>query len=257
MTQNHYQVLGVSENATHEQVRKAYKIQAMKFHPDKNKSPEAEAKFKAINEAHEVLTDVDKRAEYDRELRNPQPTHQPQANGNRARRQSAAAQANPFTNPFTSNPTPNYRPWSANYSTPRPRPTYQPKPSQAQSAGQANAAPAAPKKPEENRNVRYMARPQMFFRVYARPQPERVSRSSENEVKLDVATYILLLHVERLLQQQLLLLLLLKEMHRIQQAAKLANHETEKLTSHAPQFSKAPVEESEARREVPCMVRLR
>jgi len=250
MTQNHYQVLGVSENATHEQIRTAYKKLAMKFHPDKNKSPEAETKFKAINEAHEVLADADKRAEYDRELRNPKPTHQSKANGNGTRKQNATAQANPFTNPFTSNPTPNYRPGSASYSTPRPRPTYQPKPSQAQSAGQASATPAAPKKPEENQNVRYAARPQMFFRVYARPQPESVTRSSENEVKLDVATYILLLHVERL--QQLALLLLL---HRIQQAqaAKLANNEAVKHTS-AAQSSKAPVEEC----EVPRMgIRLR
>lgn len=247
MTQNHYQVLGVSENATHEQIRTAYKKLAMKFHPDKNKSPEAETKFKAISEAHEVLADADKRAEYDHELRNPKPTHQSKANGNGTRRQSAAAQANPFT----SNPTPNYRPSSASYSTPRPRPTYQPEPSQAQSAGQASATPAAPKKPEENQNVRYTARPQMFFRVYARPQSESVTRSSENEVKLDVATYILLLHVERLLQQQLALLLLL---HRIQQAAKLANNEAVKHTSHAAQSSKAPVEEC----EVPRMgIRLR
>ena len=67
MAQDYYNILGVSKGATEEELKKAYRKQAMKFHPDKNQgNKEAEAKFKELNEAYEVLKDDQKRAAYDR-----------------------------------------------------------------------------------------------------------------------------------------------------------------------------------------------
>lgn len=67
---NYYEVLGVSKDATKEEIRKAYKTLAKKYHPDLNKnSSESETKFKEINEAYEVLKDPEKRRKYD-ELQN-------------------------------------------------------------------------------------------------------------------------------------------------------------------------------------------
>lgn len=62
-----YQVLGVSKNATQEEIKKAYRKLAHKHHPDKNQGDEsAEKKFKEINNAYEVLGDAQKRSNYDR-----------------------------------------------------------------------------------------------------------------------------------------------------------------------------------------------
>jgi len=61
-----YELLGVSRNATSEEIKKAYKKQALKCHPDRNKGDKsAEEKFKKINEAYEVLSDPEKRQMYD------------------------------------------------------------------------------------------------------------------------------------------------------------------------------------------------
>ncbi len=62
---NYYEILGVSKNATDEEIKAAYRKQALKWHPDRNKSPEANEKFKQINKAFEVLSDPKKRAIYD------------------------------------------------------------------------------------------------------------------------------------------------------------------------------------------------
>ncbi len=64
--QDYYSVLGVSRSATEVEIKKAYREKARKLHPDVNKSADAEEKFKALNEAHQVLSDADKRARYDR-----------------------------------------------------------------------------------------------------------------------------------------------------------------------------------------------
>ncbi|MCS6772593.1 MAG: molecular chaperone DnaJ [Anaerolineae bacterium] len=63
---DYYKVLGVSRDASQEEIKKAFRRLARQYHPDINKSPDAEAKFKEINEAYEVLSDEQKRAAYDR-----------------------------------------------------------------------------------------------------------------------------------------------------------------------------------------------
>ena len=63
---DYYEVLGVSKGASDDEIKKAYRKLAIKYHPDKNPGDkEAEAKFKEINEAHDVLSDKQKRARYD------------------------------------------------------------------------------------------------------------------------------------------------------------------------------------------------
>lgn len=65
--QDFYQILGISRKATSEEIKKAYRKLAMKYHPDKNQGDkQAEEKFKQITEAYEVLSDENKRANYDR-----------------------------------------------------------------------------------------------------------------------------------------------------------------------------------------------
>ena len=53
---DYYEVLGVSKNATPDEIKKAYRKLAMKYHPDVNKDPGAEDKFKEINEAYEAVS---------------------------------------------------------------------------------------------------------------------------------------------------------------------------------------------------------
>ena len=65
MGKDYYKSLGLVRGASEEDIKKAYKKMALKFHPDKNKTPGAEEKFKEIAEAYEVLSDPKKRQVFD------------------------------------------------------------------------------------------------------------------------------------------------------------------------------------------------
>lgn len=62
---DYYDILGVSKNASVEEIKKAYRKLALEWHPDRNKKPEAHEKFKEINEAYAVLSDSQKKQQYD------------------------------------------------------------------------------------------------------------------------------------------------------------------------------------------------
>lgn len=64
-TRDYYDILGVSKTSSASEIKSAYRKLALKWHPDRNKTKEAEEKFKEINQAYEVLSDSDKKAKYD------------------------------------------------------------------------------------------------------------------------------------------------------------------------------------------------
>lgn len=63
---DYYDILGVDKTASAADIKKAYRQKALEFHPDRNKTADAEAKFKEVNEAYEILSNSEKRAAYDR-----------------------------------------------------------------------------------------------------------------------------------------------------------------------------------------------
>ncbi len=70
MAQNFYEILGVSQEASQDEIKKAFRTLAKKYHPDRNKgNAEAERRFKEISEANETLSDPKKRTEYDTMLK--------------------------------------------------------------------------------------------------------------------------------------------------------------------------------------------
>ncbi len=62
---DYYQILGVTKSASADEIKKAYRKLALQFHPDKNKTKEADAKFKEVTKAYEVLSDAQKKQTYD------------------------------------------------------------------------------------------------------------------------------------------------------------------------------------------------
>ena len=68
MSKNHYEVLGITRDATPDQIKKAYRKLARKYHPDLSKEADAEEQMQAINVAYETLSKADKKTEYDFEI---------------------------------------------------------------------------------------------------------------------------------------------------------------------------------------------
>jgi DnaJ family protein B protein 4 len=68
MPTNHYDVLGVNREANHDEIKRAYRALSLKWHPDRNPSPEAQSKSQEINAAYETLSDERRRQEYNAEL---------------------------------------------------------------------------------------------------------------------------------------------------------------------------------------------
>jgi molecular chaperone DnaJ len=66
MARDYYEILGVSRGSSKEEIKRAYRRLARKYHPDVNKEPGAEDRFKEINRAYEVLSDGRAKARYDR-----------------------------------------------------------------------------------------------------------------------------------------------------------------------------------------------
>ncbi|VDO53927.1 unnamed protein product [Brugia timori] len=66
MGKDYYKVLGIAKGASDDEIKKAYRKMALKYHPDKNKEPGSEAKFKEVAEAYDVLSDPKKKEIYDK-----------------------------------------------------------------------------------------------------------------------------------------------------------------------------------------------
>lgn len=97
---DYYKILGVSKNATDEEIRKAYKKLSMKYHPDRPSGNEA--KFKEINEAHDILSDPEKRVEYNNS------GNQSQYRSNPGQSQSGGPRFHTTTNRQTHNDIPGF-----------------------------------------------------------------------------------------------------------------------------------------------------
>lgn len=68
MAPTHYDTLGVGKDASEGEIKKAYRALSLQYHPDRNSSPDAKAKFQEINDAYETLSDSEKKQQYDNEL---------------------------------------------------------------------------------------------------------------------------------------------------------------------------------------------
>lgn len=66
--ENLYAILGVAPNATDEEIKKVYRSLAMRYHPDRNDAPGAQARFQAVSKAYEILSDRAKRDDYNQSL---------------------------------------------------------------------------------------------------------------------------------------------------------------------------------------------
>lgn len=106
MNEDYYKTLGVSKTATADEIKKAYRKLALQYHPDRNKTKEADKKFKEVTAAYEVLSDPQKRQTYDQF-------------GSAAFNQGAGGPGGPFGggNPFGGQQRGQYGPFTYTYST--------------------------------------------------------------------------------------------------------------------------------------------
>ncbi|GFJ83778.1 DnaJ domain-containing protein [Phytohabitans houttuyneae] len=95
MPRDYYETLGISRDASPEEVQRAFRTQARRFHPDVNRSPDAEERFKQINEAYQVLSDPESRERYDRF--GPDFRRAPQDGSSRGGARGAGTRGTPFT----------------------------------------------------------------------------------------------------------------------------------------------------------------
>ena len=160
---DYYAVLGLPQTATQEEIKKRYRELARKYHPDVNPSPEAAQKIKAVNEAHRVLGDVERRSVYDAEraLSAPPPPPPPQPQTNTCTRRTTGS-------PFT-------RPRSA-AAQPPPKSAAQPPPSSA--AGRAASAPPPNQGNPGNAGTSAGPRPRVEFNGFGRVYPEPAGGSA-------------------------------------------------------------------------------
>ena len=76
MTKNYYEILGITRNASPDQIKKAYRKLARKYHPDVSKEANAEEHMQAINVAYDTLSNEQKKTEYDFQLDHPEAFYQ-------------------------------------------------------------------------------------------------------------------------------------------------------------------------------------
>jgi molecular chaperone DnaJ len=99
MARTHYEVLGVAQSASSDEIKRAYRKAAMQWHPDRNSSPEASEKFRAIKKAYDTLYDASERADYDQTLRPARGQGSPFSGFGTRNRASAQARPEPSVPP--------------------------------------------------------------------------------------------------------------------------------------------------------------
>ncbi|XP_064096351.1 dnaJ protein homolog 1-like [Macrobrachium nipponense] len=123
---DYYKILGISQDASMEDIKRAYRKMALRYHPDKNKSSDAEERFKAISQAYEILSDVKKRECYDQHVKGKMEDEEVPKEGNNKTRFTYTSTSDPktrFTYTSTSNPKTRFT-YTSTTSDPKTRFTY-------------------------------------------------------------------------------------------------------------------------------------
>ncbi|XP_064086077.1 dnaJ homolog subfamily B member 4-like [Macrobrachium nipponense] len=94
---DYYKILGISQDASMEDIKRAYRKMALRYHPDKNKSSDAEERFKAISQAYEILSDVKKRECYDQHVKGKMEDEEVPKEGNNKTRFTYTSTSDPKT----------------------------------------------------------------------------------------------------------------------------------------------------------------